>query len=303
MRLKISFGKCRPSCLGLNVLKQVRTYIVAIRSDRSWPLLLQIMAFRRLGVKPFPKTTETYCQLNHLTNFKGYLHKNIRIQENPFEILSAKGTFVSTGPFHWQFFHHNSNSMEISFSCKSNYWYRNRYISHGRTAVVPCAKFCSDHFIKMWMRVWWNFHHIWIVMEKFVSELGSTGLNDLTLLQVITNPVLLIHSLVNRVVTYFSQRKRKSNWGLFRMLLGPVVASRSGWSTGLITMVCVLCGVSSVWTWGSLVIVVSVDGFGTSSVPWYLMYNKHICCRSVFSVGTSLRNNNNTMTNRVSFES
>ena len=172
MRLKISSGKCRPSCLGLNVLKEVRTYIVAIRSDRSWPLLHQIMAFRRLGVKPFPKTTETYCQLNHRTNFKGYLHKNIRIKKNPFEILSAKGTFVSTGPFHWRFFHHNSNSMEISFSCKLNYWYRNKYISHGRTAVVPCAKFCSDHFIKMWMRVWWNSHHIWIVMEKICKWIG-----------------------------------------------------------------------------------------------------------------------------------
>ena len=37
---------------------------------------------------------------------------------------------------------------------------------HDSPAVVPCAKFCSDHFISTWMRAKWNFHHIWIVMEK-----------------------------------------------------------------------------------------------------------------------------------------
>ena len=37
---------------------------------------------------------------------------------------------------------------------------------HDSPAVVPCAKYCSDHFISIWMRAKWNFHHIWIVMEK-----------------------------------------------------------------------------------------------------------------------------------------
>ena len=37
---------------------------------------------------------------------------------------------------------------------------------HDNTAVVPCTKFCSDHCIKIEMRVKWNFHRIWIAMEK-----------------------------------------------------------------------------------------------------------------------------------------
>ena len=31
---------------------------------------------------------------------------------------------------------------------------------HDSPAVVPCAKFCSDHFISTWMGANWNFHHI-----------------------------------------------------------------------------------------------------------------------------------------------
>ena len=37
---------------------------------------------------------------------------------------------------------------------------------HDSPAVVPCAKYCSDHFVSIWMGAKWNFHHIWIVMEK-----------------------------------------------------------------------------------------------------------------------------------------
>ena len=37
---------------------------------------------------------------------------------------------------------------------------------HDSPAVVPCAKYCSDHFISIWMGAKWNFHHIWIVMDK-----------------------------------------------------------------------------------------------------------------------------------------
>ena len=39
--------------------------------------------------------------------------------------------------------------------------------THAMTAQLSsCAKFCSDHLIGIWMRAKWNFHHIWIVMEK-----------------------------------------------------------------------------------------------------------------------------------------
>ena len=37
-------------------------------------------------------------------------------------------------------------------------------------AVVPCAKYCSDHFISIWIGAKWNFHHIWIVMEKLLVK-------------------------------------------------------------------------------------------------------------------------------------
>ena len=59
--------------------------------------------------------------------------------------------------------------MEISFSSNST---ADDHIAttfgtcHDSPAVVPCAKYCSDHFISIWMRAKWNFHHIWIVMEK-----------------------------------------------------------------------------------------------------------------------------------------
>ena len=41
---------------------------------------------------------------------------------------------------------------------------------HDSPAVVPCAKYCSDHFISIWMRAKWNFHHIWNVMEKLLVK-------------------------------------------------------------------------------------------------------------------------------------
>ena len=41
---------------------------------------------------------------------------------------------------------------------------------HDSLAVVPCAKYCSDHFISIWMGAKWNFHHIWIVMEKLLVK-------------------------------------------------------------------------------------------------------------------------------------
>ena len=37
---------------------------------------------------------------------------------------------------------------------------------HDSWAVVACAKFCRDIIISNWIRAKWNFHRIWIVMEK-----------------------------------------------------------------------------------------------------------------------------------------
>ena len=37
---------------------------------------------------------------------------------------------------------------------------------HDSTAVMPCDKFCSNHCIRIEVRVKRNFHRIWIAMEK-----------------------------------------------------------------------------------------------------------------------------------------
>ena len=43
---------------------------------------------------------------------------------------------------------------------------------HDSTAVVPCTIFCSDHCIRIEMRVKRNFHRIWIAMEKPLVKRG-----------------------------------------------------------------------------------------------------------------------------------
>ena len=37
---------------------------------------------------------------------------------------------------------------------------------HDSWAVVACAKFCRDMITSNWIKAKWNFHRIWIVMEK-----------------------------------------------------------------------------------------------------------------------------------------
>ena len=63
--------------------------------------------------------------------------------------------------------------MEISFSSNSitdDHIATKFGTCHDSPAVVPCAKYCSDHFISIWVRAKWNFHHIWIVMEKLLVK-------------------------------------------------------------------------------------------------------------------------------------
>ena len=65
-----------------------------------------------------------------------------------------------------RFFHHHSNLMDIPFSSNSitcDHSIAKIGTCHDSPAVVPCAKYCSDHFISFWIRAKWNFHHIWIV--------------------------------------------------------------------------------------------------------------------------------------------
>ena len=65
--------------------------------------------------------------------------------------------------------------METSPCCNSVVGHQiatNFCTSHDSTAVVPCTKFCSDHYIRIKMRVKRNFHRIWIAMEKLLVKRG-----------------------------------------------------------------------------------------------------------------------------------
>ena len=99
--------------------------------------------------------------------------------------------YVIQGPISLTFFHHNSNSMEISFSCNSitgDHIATKFGTCHDSPAVVPCAKYCSDHYIIIWMRANWNFHHICIVMEKLLVK-WAPGLLHWQLNKYIITPV------------------------------------------------------------------------------------------------------------------
>ena len=79
------------------------------------------------------------------------------------------GMHMVLGPISLTIFHHNPNVMEISFCSHPN---TNKVIAtifgtwHDSWAVVACAKFCCDMITSNWIRAKWNFHRIWIVMEK-----------------------------------------------------------------------------------------------------------------------------------------
>ena len=67
--------------------------------------------------------------------------------------------------------------MIILFYCNSihGYYITTKFcICHDSSAVVACAKFCSDQFVRIWIMVKWNFHWIWIMMLwRITSEMGS----------------------------------------------------------------------------------------------------------------------------------
>ena len=68
--------------------------------------------------------------------------------------------------------------MEISPCCNSVTGHQiatNFCTCHDSTAVVPCTKFCSDHYIRIEMRVKRDFHRIWIAMEKLLVKRGPGG--------------------------------------------------------------------------------------------------------------------------------
>ena len=84
-------------------------------------------------------------------------------------VRTHSGTHMCLGPVSLTVFAHKSNSMETSPCHDSVAGHQIATIfctCHDSTAVVPCTKFCSDHCIRIDVRVKHNFHRIWIAMEK-----------------------------------------------------------------------------------------------------------------------------------------
>ena len=82
---------------------------------------------------------------------------------------------VQQRPVSLTFFARNSNSMENSSCCNSVAAHQietNFCTCHDSTAVVSCTKFCSNHFIRLEMRVKRNFHRNWNAMEKPLVKWG-----------------------------------------------------------------------------------------------------------------------------------
>ena len=95
---------------------------------------------------------------------------------NPSLYGSVDGIIIGPGArFTNDFFARNSNSMETSPCCNSVAGHQiatNFCTCHDSTAVVPCTKFCSDHSIRLEMRVKQNFHRIWNATEKPLVKRG-----------------------------------------------------------------------------------------------------------------------------------
>ena len=97
--------------------------------------------------------------------------------------------------------------MEISFS---SYSINDDHITtkcgtcHDSPAVVPCAQFCSDNFISNPMRAKWNFHHIWIVMEKLLVKWSPGPHFDLYSMSVYYI-LIIIHTLQKNSTSIFAK--------------------------------------------------------------------------------------------------
>ena len=82
---------------------------------------------------------------------------------------------VASGPFHEQFFCHNSNLLEISLCLHprcSEVVTMKFCTCHDSTAVMACAKFCSDIIPSSGVTLKSTFHWIWITLEKSHSWYG-----------------------------------------------------------------------------------------------------------------------------------
>ena len=73
------------------------------------------------------------------------------------------------GPFHWRFFHPNSDS----FCCNTNSVHtidKIFYPCHNNICVMTCTKFCTDRIDRIWMRGKRNCRRL-----KIASEMGPSN--------------------------------------------------------------------------------------------------------------------------------
>ena len=88
---------------------------------------------------------------------------------------SIRSYFADLGPVSLTVFSRNYNSMETSpchNSIAGHQIATNFCTCHDSTAVVPCTKFCSNHCIRIEVRVKRNFHRVWIAIENPLVKRG-----------------------------------------------------------------------------------------------------------------------------------
>ena len=120
---------------------------------------------------------------------------------------------ISNKPISWTIFlSYNSVSMENWFQCNSSAGYHitTKFCTcHDSTAVMLCAKFHIGHFITIWKISGWNFHHIWITMEKtfvkWIPELKTWHLICNSVLQQveITDWGQVMHICIHRLCNHW----------------------------------------------------------------------------------------------------
>ena len=85
------------------------------------------------------------------------------------------------GPFHEIIipsrFKFNGKLFSVRLHHCISYYYKMLHM-HNSTAVVSCAKFCSNHFTINLMRTQLDFHRVWITMEKMLKKWAPAPLKD-----------------------------------------------------------------------------------------------------------------------------
>ena len=118
--------------------------------------------------------------------------------------------------------------MEISRCCNSpagNQITINVCTCHDSTAVVPCAKFCSDHCIRIEVRVKQNVHRIWIAMDKLLVKRGPGNHYDDVIMTTIASEITSLPIVYQTFYSDADQSNHQSSaslafvWGIHR---GPV---------------------------------------------------------------------------------